>query len=173
MRTPFFNHERACVWILWGIFPSLILKQITLFRISKNQNRAQLGQSMCRLNMWQMQRKLQRCHYKCLWRYLRGQMLLFHVFHGSECVLWSPSKEEVWFNMVRNRKPPNLFVVVCIHWMTAEWVADTHYSGRKEMYMNLLFLIKTPRHNYKEICRWCVLWELSCLKSIIYRCVLP
>lgn len=49
MRTPFFNHERACVWILWGIFPSLILKQITLFKVSKNPNHAQLGQSMCSL----------------------------------------------------------------------------------------------------------------------------
>lgn len=118
MRTPFFNHERTCVWILWGIFPSLILKQITLFKVSKNQNHAQLGQSMCSLNMWQMQRKLQRCHYK--WRYLRSQMLQFHVFCSLESVLWSPSRGEVWFNLVRNRPPPNLSVVVvvaCIHCM--------------------------------------------------------
>ena len=132
MRTPFFNHERACVWILWGIFLSLILKQITLFKVSKNQNRAQLGQSMCSLNMWQMQRKLQRCHYKCLWRYLRSQMLLFYVFRSSECVLWSPSREEVWFNLVRNRTPPNLFVVVvCIHCMAGVWGAGISDSNRR------------------------------------------
>lgn len=61
-----------------------------------------------------MQRKLQRCHYKCPWRYLRSQMLSFHVFHSSQCVLWSPSKEEVWFNVVRNRMPPSILVAVCI-----------------------------------------------------------
>lgn len=153
MRTPFSDHERACVWILWGIFPSLILKQITLFKVSKNQNRAQLGQSMCSLNMWQMQRKLQRCHYKCLWRYLRSQMLLCHVFCSSECVLWSPSKEEVWFNLVRNRMPPNLFVaVVCIHCMARMWGAGISDSNREDMYMNLLFLIYEGTTARKSIC---------------------
>lgn len=160
------NHERACVWILWGIFLSLILKQITLFKVSKNQNRAQLGQSMCSLNMWQMQRKLQRCHYKRLWRYLRSQMLLFHVFRSSECVLWSPSKEEVWFNLVRNRTPPNLFVaVVCIHCMAGVWGVGISDSNREDVYMNLLFLIKAWRHNCKEICTWCILWKLSSQKA--------
>ena len=128
---------------------------------------------MCSLNMWQMQRKLQRCHYKCLWRYLRSQMLLFHVFRSSECVLWSPSKEEVWFNLVRNRTPPNLPVVVHIHCMAAVWGFGIRVSNREDTYMNLLFLMKAGRYNGKEICVWCIIWKLSSLKSVIYRCVLP
>lgn len=129
---------------------------------------------MCSLNMWQMQRKLQRCHYKCLWRYLRSQMLLFHVFRSSECVLWSPSKEEVWFNLVRNRTAPNLLVaVVHIHCMAAVWGFGIRDSNRDDMYMDLLFLVKAGMNNCKEICVWCILWKLSSLKSVIYRCVLP
>lgn len=129
---------------------------------------------MCSLNMWQMQRKLQRCHYKCLWRYLRSQMLLFHVFRSSECVLWSPSKEEVWFNLVRNRTAPNLLVaVVHIHCMAPVWGFGIRDSNRDDMYMDLLFLVKAGMNNCKEICVWCILWKLSSLKSVIYRCVLP
>lgn len=120
-----------------------------------------------------MQRKLQRCHYKCLWRYLRSQMLLFHVFRSSECVLWSPSKEEVWFDMVRNRTPPNLFVVVvCIHCMVGMWGSGITDANRENMCMNLLFLIKTWRHNCSKICIWYILWKLSCLKKHdLYVCI--
>lgn len=166
MRTPFSNHERACVWILWGIFPSLILKQITLFRVSKNQNHAQLGQSMCSLNMWQMQRKLQRCHYKCLWRYLRSQMLRFHVFRSFECVLWSPSRGEVWFNLVRNRPPPNLsavvVVVVCIHCMAGGWGAGISDSNRKTcIWIRYSLYMKAQLQEKNND----VLWKLSCPKK--------
>lgn len=174
MRTPFFNHERACVWILWGIFPSLILKQITLFKVSKNQNRAQLGQSMCSLNMWQMQRKLQRCHYKCLWRQLRSQMLLFRVFRSSECVLWSPSREEVWFNLVRNRTPPNLSVVVCAHCMAGVWgagMSDSHRRACVWICCSLYMKEQLQKKNKKKKMMYSVKALLS--KKMICRCVLP